>query len=283
MGKILGRTGRWLAEQAATSYVAGAEVPDAMRLCRQYAQRGITSAICPWDSPVDTPDQVCATYLTALQAIRDEGLDCYLSIKAPSLQYSLPRIASLVAVAESRGIRIHFDSLALESAHPSLLLLEEAVRLYGGIGYTLPSRWKRSLADAERVIELGVAVRVVKGQRSDPEGEQGNPNADFLALVDRLAGRAKLVAIATHDRELARESLRRLQRAGTTCELEQLYGLPMGWEQVARPLGVPARIYIPYGHAYLSYALSEVWRRPIIIAWLLKDLLGNALQRLRTA
>lgn len=38
------------------------------------------------DSPVDSPDQVCSTYLTALQAIRKEGLDCYLSIKVPSLE-----------------------------------------------------------------------------------------------------------------------------------------------------------------------------------------------------
>lgn len=195
----------------------------------------------------------------------------------------MPRLASLFEAAGNGGIRIHFDSLALETAHPSLLLLEEVVRLYGQVGYTLPLRWRRSHADAEKIIELGVAVRVVKGQRSDPAGESGDPNLNFLALVDRLAGRAAQVAIATHDRELAREALLRLQRAGTKCELEQLYGLPMGWEQVARPLGIPGRIYLPYGHAYLSYALSEVWRRPIILVWLLNDLIFKGLQRMRSA
>ena len=272
MKKILAHPARWLAQRAAASYVAGSEVGDALALCRRFAARGVASTICPWDGPGDSPQEVCASYHRALRAIKDEPGDCYLSLKVPSLHYRWPLLSGVLARARGGGTRVHFDALAPESASPALALFEEAVKSRAQVSYTLPARWKRSLADAERIIALGVTVRVVKGQWPDPAGESGDPNEIFLTLVERLAGRAARVAVATHNQPLAREALQLLQRAGTSCELEQLYGLPLGGEEVAAPLGIPMRIYIPYGHAYLAYALSEVRKRPVIIAWLLRDL-----------
>jgi proline dehydrogenase len=75
-----------------------------------------------------------------------------------------------------------------------------------GLGCAIPGRWRRSLEDAEHAIELGVRVRVVKGQWPDPQQPDIDLRDGFLAVIDALAGRAASVGIATHDLPLAREA-----------------------------------------------------------------------------
>jgi proline dehydrogenase len=142
----------------------------------------------------------------------------------------------------------------------------------------LPGRWRRSLDDVERAIELGLRVRVVKGEQEDPAGGEMEPRAGVLAVVDRLAGRASAVAVATHDPDLAAEALRRLRAAGTFCELELLFGLPLGAPlAVARAAGVTTRLYVPYGHSWLPYRLSQAADNPGMLWWAARDLvLGRA-------
>jgi proline dehydrogenase len=265
----------WVAKHAAKSYIAGADAEDAIRVCRKIAESGLRSCICPWDGPHDAPEHVATSYMEAINSIKQESLECYLSVKVPSLAYDLNLLTELALTAREYGIRIHFDSLAPDTATPSIALLEKVLTIYQNVSYTLPSRWRRSIIDAEKIIELGVPVRLIKGQWADPDETGIDAESNYLKLIDVLSGRAALVEVATHDEALARESLTRLKASGTVCELEQLYGLPLRVESVAKPLAVPVRVYVPYGHAYLSYALSSMRKRPIIMAWLLKDFLSG--------
>jgi proline dehydrogenase len=99
----------------------------------------------------------------------------------------------------------------------------------------------------------------------------------FLAVIDRLAGRASHVAVATHDAPLARESLARLRKKNTPCELELLYGLPLKpARRAAQETGVSVRMYLPYGHGWVPYCISQVYEHPRILWWVLKDLFFHA-------
>lgn len=261
----------WMVRRLAENYIAGPHLTDALRLCRRIFARGWGSILCPWDGPGDTPEEVLSNYQTALQTIAAEKLDAHLSIKAPSLRYDFELLKRLIDPAAERGARIHFDAQDFHAATPTFRLLERAVQYYPNIGCTLPSRWRRSCFDAERAIAFRVPVRVVKGEWPDPTGEAIDPKARFLDLIDRLAGRAREVAVATHDPVLARAALARLQKSGTPCRLEQLWGLPLRAKAVAEPMGVPVRVYIPYGHAWLPYCMGAIRRRPIILAWAARD------------
>jgi proline dehydrogenase len=80
--------------------------------------------------------------------------------------------------------------------------------------------------------------------------------------------------VATHDVALLEESLRRLIKAGTPCTAELFFGLPFRAPALAaRRLGVPLRVYVPYGAAGAPYAASDVAARPIAAWWLVQDLL----------
>lgn len=278
ISRVLSRT----AQHVARAYIAGSEVTDAIHLCREVNQHGWYSTICPWDGPNESPERVLSSYREALEAITRESLDCSLSIKVSALQYDFGRLKELLTLASAHNIRLHFDALGPETASSSLALLERALTVHPNVGYTLPARWRRSLSDANRLIDLGVAIRVVKGQWPDPDEPHLNPAACFLDVIDVLSGRAAHVAVATHDVALARSTLIKLQESGTPCELEQLWGLPLCIDRVAIPLNVKARLYIPYGYAYLPYAISEARKHPIIFTRLFKDLLiGTRVPALR--
>jgi proline dehydrogenase len=273
-----------LSERIARAYVAGPALADALDTCRGLSGAGIASILGFWDGPDDAPRAVADQYLAALRAVGRERLDCYASIKAPALGLSAGLAAEVLREGRRLDVRVHFDTLGPATVSPTFALVERALPAAGPVGVTLPGRWRRSPDDARRASDLGLAVRVVKGQEADP-GREVEPRAGCLAVVDALAGRARTVAVASHDAALAGDALARLRAAGTPCELELLFGLPMRRAlRAARAAGVPVRIYVPYGHAWLPYLLSRVRDNPAVLWWAARDLVqGRALRLPRAA
>ncbi len=267
-----------LGRRAARSYIAGPELNDALRVCRELSSKGFSSTIGYWDGEGDTPDQVAGYYLAEAETLKGGNMDCYLSVKLPALSYSGKLLLEVLRASKREGIRVHFDALGPESVNETWKAIAEAIPIYDNLSCTLPARWRRSPEDADWAIEQGLKVRVVKGQWSDPEATDIDMRAGFLNVIDRLAGRARFVAVATHDTKLAKEAIGRLEKAGTPCEMELLYGLPARESvNLARNLGIKVRFYIPYGSAYLPYCLSHVRHNPHVLAWILKALVKDAL------
>jgi len=262
------------------SYIAGPELKDALEIARVMATRGRASTIGYWDDIGTPPGDVLAAYVESARALQMEALDGYISVKAPSLQYSQDALLRLVATCEPNKTRVHFDSLARDSAEPTRVLIDRTLPHYANVSCTLPGRWKRSLEDAEWAINRGIAVRVVKGQWFDPDAPWLDPHQGFLDVIGRLAGRARSVAVATHCPKLAAAALERLLEAGTPCELELLYGLSSRAAlMVAAKMGVRTRIYVPYGYGWLPYSLLQIRRNPRILWSIAEDLVRNRFTR----
>lgn len=261
-----------LALRAAKAYVAGERLEDAIRVADQLAERGLGATLGFWDAPDDSPRSVADAYLAGLKALAGRE-HSYLSIKVPSLKFSDELMAELVAQATHDRVRLHFDALGPETAERSRAFCEQFLDAGADLSYTLPGRWARSIDDAAWAIERGVTVRVVKGQWPDPANPRGNVHDGFLQVIDALAGRARHVAVASHDVALATEAVRRLRNAGTSCGMELLYGLPMPKAlEAADWLAVGVHVYVPYGRAYLPYAMSRVRSNPRILWWLVRDM-----------
>lgn len=260
-----------LVRKAAQAYVVGPELRDAVDVAGAFAAQGAASTICFWDGQDDTPPHVARMYTDTLQAMARSNLDAYLSIKAPSLGFDAALLAGVLDQGRGDGITVHFDSLGLETVDPTFRLIEDAHPAYPWLGCTLPGRWRRSPRDAEWATRLGLSVRVVTGQWPDTAGDV-DLRRGFMNVVDALAGRTQRVAVASHNPVLAATALARLQSAGTPCELELLFGLPSrAVLEVGRRLAVPVRYYLPYGHAWLPYALRQARRNPRILWWVLRD------------
>ncbi len=268
-----------LARRAAGAYVAGEHLQDALNVADRFADRGLGVTLGFWDGDEDSPRHIADAYLAGIKAV--EGRDhAYLSIKVPSLKFSEELLAEIVEQAARRKVRLHFDALGPEMADRSRALFDRLLDRGVDLSYTLPGRWTRSVEDAAWAADRGIVVRVVKGQWADPTDPGRDLREGFLRVIDALAGRARHVAIASHDVPLVAEAVKRLRAAGTSCEMELLYGLPMRESlALADALKLGVHVYVPYGKAYLPYALSRLQSNPRIAWWLLRDMLKSRTSR----
>lgn len=253
------------------SHLAGPDLRDALHIRQEAAHRGWMCTLAYWSGPDDTPAAVVRTSMAALESLLADATGGYLSVKVPALGYDIGAITALLQRAEPSGVRIHFDAMDPESAERTFDILRKCAASHTNIGCTLPARWRRSLDDAEALAGMGIPIRIVKGQWQDPLHRRIDVRRQFLEIVRRLADSASIVAVATHDRPLARRSLTLLKESGRSCEMEQMSGLPQNCRHLAHELGVPFRIYIPFGYPSLPYDIRQVRARPAVIAWALRD------------
>jgi len=188
--------------------------------------------------------------------------------------------AAAVSPPDELRIILIMDEEKLVAAAPMVMVRRWGVRrleILGSSTLQEPStflfRDEDSLNELLRAVRTGVSVRVVKGQWSDPRGNGLDCRRNFRVLIDALAGRCPHVFVGTHDRHLAREALTILRASDTRCELEQMLGLPSIVKSAAEPLGIPVRVYVPFGTPYLPYNIRYVSHRPAMMAWALNGLL----------
>jgi proline dehydrogenase len=267
--------GAWLEplrRRRAAAYAAGPGLDEAIAAGRRLAGYGLASTIGYTAEPRESSQAVATLHLEALERLAGEPLDCYLSVKLSALDFDAGLFAVLAASAARTGRALHVDALAPETADATWRLLESAPRS-AQLGTALPGSWARSPEDASRAVRLGLQARVVKGQWADGSSVSVDPAEGFLRIVDRLRGHRAGVGVATHDVDLLAESLRRLKAAGTPCWAELFLGLPFrAPAATAQRLGVPIRIYVPYGRAAAPYGVAEMRRNPAAGRWLIEDL-----------
>lgn len=268
-----------VARRAAEVSVAGPDLLAALDEARMLGEQGFGTAIGFWNGVDHSSQNVADEYLRSLDELAGLGLDCHLSIKPLALAFRRDLLAAVIRRARDLGMRLQFDSPAAEVADITFSAIHEAACEDADLGCTLPGRWRRSLTDANWAIARGLAIRVVKGQWADPDDPMRDPSNGFLSVIDRVAGRARRVSVATHDARLAREAIGRLRASGTPCEIELLVGQPAGRVlRTARAVDAPVRGYIPYGSGALLYRLSEAIRSPRMLRRLSRDLAGRRKQ-----
>ena len=252
---------RRVGARATRHYVAGPTVDDALAAIDGMSASQASATLGYWNNGTESPTRVADVYLAGL-AKAPGGVR--LSVKLPALEFSPDLFDRVLAEARRRERAVQVDALwPSEVDRVFDLVAERAQHVSGGetLGVTLPGWWSRSDGDAETALDLGLRVRLVKGQFPPDSDDSREPREGVLSLVQRLAGRASQVSIASHDPALLERAIPRLRQADTRCEIELLYGLPLSKPlRFAKTTGTPLRVYVPFGSPYLPYALHRVNR-----------------------
>ncbi|HEX8063959.1 MAG TPA: proline dehydrogenase [Allosphingosinicella sp.] len=247
----------------------------AARRCRNLNRKGLAATLGYFHSGASRPDEIVAANITAMRRLAGRDGDVYLSVKAPPLAFAPADLRAIADAAAAAGTTLLFDAHAPKDADRTFEAVCALLAEFPRTGLALPARWLRSRSDASAFRDSSARIRLVKGEWADPDWREMDIGASYVALAGRLAGRAAPVAVATHDPGLAERALTLLLERGTPCELEQLRGLPARRTMaVARRLGVPVRVYVPFGPGWWPYALDKALARPYLLSWMIKDRLA---------
>jgi proline dehydrogenase len=144
----------------------------------------------------------------------------------------------------------------------------------------LQSALKRSDADLDRALALGVRVRLVKGAYKEPAGVAWQAKADvdaaYVRLLERLLAHGDFPAVATHDPEMiaaARRIAAASRVAAGAFEFQMLYGVRRDLQTALTHEGFGVRVYIPYGREWFPYFMRRLGERPANVGFVLKSLL----------
>jgi len=254
-----------LIQSAARPFLGGESIADALCVAARLKREGLAATLSYWDVGGEDSQDIESVNLAAIAAMAPFANETYLSVKPPALRFSHQAARNLASAAALHGLRLHFDSHAADVADLQNAMIETMLGALGPqcLGTTLPGRQQRSLRDAEWATDHSLNVRVVKGEWPDPADPKRDLRGGFLEVIDRLAGRARHVAVATHDLALIREAIGQLRAAGTACDIEVLLGMPISalltW---AKQNAVAVRVYVPYGRGFIPNAIGVLRRNP---------------------
>jgi proline dehydrogenase len=273
---MLAKLRNFIVSRVASRHVAGENLDDALLVCEWAVSNGYNYVLSPWkngdiiDLSESDKKNNAESYIKTLHSMGEIKGNGYMSIKLDAIDYDYELFIELLKESKSYGIRMHIDSLGPDTADFNFEFLERASDYSQFLGCTLPSRWKRSLVDAEKAINLGLAVRLVKGQWQDEENLVDH-RQNYLDIAAKLAGKVPYIGVATHDKALAEKTLRLLKQYNSDFEMEQFFSLPLNGVALSENIGCPFRVYISYGYPAIPYNYRFAMTRPELGAWMVSD------------
>lgn len=255
-----------LAYRAATRYVAGRTLDDALETVRRLADSGLAVSLDLFGEGVEDEDdaaRVADGYRAAAAAVGELDADVWLEIVPSHLGLDLghdlcrQQVERIVEVLPA-GARLQISA---EESHRTPGIMDLSVSLADAgapVVATVQANLRRSPADVDRLMASGIPVRLVKGaylESSEVAHAWGEPTElAYLALARQLHDGGGEVFLATHDAVLRESLLSGIDAAG----VEMLLGVREDDAHDLARRGVPIRVYAPYGEHWFRYWMRRV-------------------------
>ncbi len=287
-------TGWKLAWRAASRFVAGNSVDEAIKVVRELNGKGFNVTLdILGESTTTTAEAMNATgqILELLDQIDRATIRANVSVKLTQIGLALDEdlcesnLEKILIRAKGYGnfIRLDMEDSAYTEKTLSLYRGMRA-KGYENTGVVIQSYLYRSEGDVRTLLEQDSRIRLVKGAYKEPPHLAFPRKPDVDANYDRLArmmienaghsmsggisadGRfPPLPAIATHDPariEFAKKELAILGLPKSAVEFQMLYGIRRDLQEECLHEGYPVRIYVPYGTHGYAYYMRRLAERP---------------------
>ena len=284
---------RWAETSAAAArlsarFVAGNSLEQALDVCRRIHGEGIQVTLDYLGENVKSMAEAAACrdmYLRMLHALRDAGVDSYVSLKLTQFGLDLSaegcaeNVGRLVERAAAIGAFVRIDMESSAYTDRTLELVRSLHRRWPACGTVMQAYLRRCAADVEALIAEGVPIRLCKGAYLESSDVAFPAKADvdrnYFALACRLLESGVRTAIATHDEAM----IGRIEgfAAGRGIgkdrfEFQMLYGIRRDLQKRLVADGYRLRLYVPFGEAWYPYFMRRLAERPANVLFIVRNL-----------
>jgi proline dehydrogenase len=270
-------------------YIAGTHLDDAYRTVRELNKVGCTGTIDVLGEDITNSEQVSAAlqlYREALDGIRDNALQCGISVKLSELGLRFDVDGCRAAMHEvlkttrdhGNFVRIDMEDSSVTSI--TLDIYREMRRDYDRVGAVIQSALRRSKQDVADLLADGPTdIRLCKGIYIESEEiaftDPDDIRDSYSELLDQLLEGGARVGIATHDPilvERAEASIKRLGIEKDQYEFQMLLGVTERLRKRLVASGHSLRVYVPFGELWYHYSIRRLRENPNIAGHIIKNL-----------
>lgn len=272
-------------------FIAGDSLDQALKIAEDLAARGFGVSLDYLGentSSVEEANQAKATYIDMLERIAKSpcapktnisikltqcGLDIGRDFCVSTLKEVLSRAAEL-------GLFVRVDMEGSTYTEQTVDIMADVFETHKNTGTVLQTYLFRTPKDVERLIGLGMRLRLVKGAYLEPATVAYPKKADvdqaYYDLTKKLLDSGIYHGLATHDEAIIKFACDYVQEKGIdkskAFEFQMLYGIRRDLQESLLKEGYNVRVYLPYGDQWYPYFTRRLAERPANVLFILKSL-----------
>lgn len=291
--------------RAASRFIAGTKLEDAVRVVRELNAKGINATLDHLGEHTSTPEeaqQAAENIYATLDAIgSDPSLRSNVSIKLTQIGMGLDEsfcaetLERVLARAKTAKTFIRIDMEDTPYTDKTINLyyaLRE--KGYENAGMVIQAYLFRTEADVRRLLQDGTRIRNVKGAYNEPPDKAFPKKTDVDANYDLITkilldaalaqnstlsedGRTPPIpAIATHDERRIAFTKSYAEKIGLPkngFEFQMLYGIRRDLQEKLVKDGYLVRVYVPFGTHWYPYFMRRLAERPANVWFFISNFL----------
>jgi proline dehydrogenase len=297
-------TGWPFARRAASRFIAGDNLTDAIKVIRRINDLGLYATFDHLGENVtnlEEAEQSKEAYLSLLREIERENVKTCISVKLTQLGLVIDwdlcwkYIEEIVRLGAELGNFIRID-MEDSSVVDQTLRIYQALREASltNVGMVIQSYLYRSEEDTRALLSQGTPIRLVKGAYKEPpeiaypRKKDVDQNFDVLTkmIMDEALSRGAepaapngklppITAIGTHDEKRIAFACDYAEEIGfprEALEFQMLFGIRTNLQYSLTKEGYPVRVYVPYGTEWYPYFVRRLAERPANLWFFLSNL-----------
>jgi proline dehydrogenase len=293
--------------RAASRFVSGTKVDDAIRAIRELNAKGIRVTLDHLGENTSRPEEASeatAAIIDALNEIQKTGVCANVSVKLTQMGLGLDEglcaqnLERVLARAKEHGNFVRIDMEDTPYTDKTIgMFCQMRDKGYRNTGIVLQSMLYRTEADARKLLADFTPIRLVKGAYNEPADKAYPKKADVDANYDLIvklmmdtallpnAPKASpdgcwppIPAVATHDErriEFARKYAEKIGLPKDGFEFQMLYGIRRDLQDQLVKQGYQVRVYVPYGTHWYPYFMRRLAERPANVWFFISNYFRN--------
>ena len=295
-------TNPWMRERATKTafvrrsvvkFMPGERVEDAIEAAKVLKPQGINTILTRLGeniTRIEEAQEVYDHYARVIDLVKAAGLDAQISIKPTQLGFDQnPDICydyclKLLQKSDAAGNFFWLDMESSPYVEGTIALYKRLRASSPNVGIAIQAYLYRTEKDIEELIQLGSAIRLVKGAYLEPASvaypKKADVDANYLKLATRMlqddnARPGALLHIATHDLGIQaklQDVIRQRNVPQSRYEFAMLYGIQTGRQQELGRQGVKVRCLISYGEYWFPWYMRRLGERPANVWFVVKNM-----------